>query len=237
MKKGFLHHEMMLFMVMALILSCSKSDPAPIVCYLTSSSMVGTFTYQETLVYDNSNHVVSIISEQPGFGGITATFVYASNGNLATGDFGDGTTATYVFDSNNRMILRTFAPDGKTLSLVYNATGQNTSRTFTDPTCATCGYHITYTYPNTSTHNYNAETYTDSGSTRSSTYEYDSKPNPYKLVLYSSTGTDNNVTQRVTTDGSGSSTVTYTYTYNDKGYPLTQVSSEGTTTTYAYNCK
>ena len=217
---------------------CSKKDPAPIVCYLTSyTDSSSSFTYTETLQYDDKNRVISTISTSNGLPLETTTFVYGADGNLSTADFGGGTTATFLFDGDNRMIKRTLAPGGATNVNTYNAAGQHISLVSTNPDCPTCGYTITYSYPNTTTHNYSTAIAVGSTYTYTTVYEFDSHPNPYKPVLYSSTGTDNNITKEIKTTNGISETTTSTYTYNDKGYPLTKISSNGVTTAYSYNCK
>ncbi len=223
-----------------LFTDCSKNDPATSVCYLTSSTLESSFgTDTETLTYDDKNRVISITSSSSGGAPLVSTYSYGSNGNLATATFFDGSTATYTFDSQNRMILQTNS-DGSTVTVSYNASGQPTSRVIADPNCATCGGTITYTYPNTTTHNYTSESFTSNsgtpGSSYASTFEYDNHPNPYKPVLYSSTGTDNNVTKQVYTSSTSNFTSTTTYTYNDRGYPITKTFSDGGTVSYTYNC-
>lgn len=217
---------------------CSKDEPGPVVCYLTGYTRTDVFgTFEETYTYNSKNQVVSIISND-GTVPSTTTYVYAANGNLQTATFADGSTQTFTFDSNNRMIQRVTMPGGLSLELVYNSTGQNTSRTYTEPGCGICGSTTTYTYPDATTHNYTSETSDNFGGTITTTYTYDTHPNPYKPMLYSSTGTDNNVTQRtVSFSGGAPTTFTFTYTYNDKGYPLTRVSNNGESETYSYNCK
>jgi YD repeat-containing protein len=226
--------------VVLLIGGCKKKDPAPVICYLTDYTEVnGSYNYSEVLTYNDMNKVIMIAVTVAGSPTDVYTYTYGANGNLATANFPGGETVSYTFDGQNRLVLRTTAPSGETSTYSYNASGQNILRVYNDPSCASCGFTYTYTYPNTTTHNYSQLHYVSAGgSSFTLTFEYDDHPNPYKPVLYSSTGSDNNVTKQVFTDDAGtSSTTTITYTYNDKGYPLTAASSSGALSTYSYDCK
>jgi hypothetical protein len=135
------------------------------------------------------------------------------------------------------MIQLVRSPGGETMTFVYNADGQPVFVTYVELNCSSCGYSREYTYPNTTTHNYSQETFTNSAESRVFTYTYDTHPNPYKpLPYFSRAETDNNITERAMTTSVGTTTTTFTYTYNDRGYPLTRTSSNGDATVYTYNC-
>lgn len=231
----------LVLMVLYLLAGClKKKDPAPVICYLTAFSQIaGTNSYYETYIYDDQNRVIMITALTSGSSPEVYEYTYGPDGNLAEANFGGGVTATYTFDGQNRLILRTVSPSGATTTYTYNAAGQNTVRNYTDPTCSSCGYTYTYLYPNTSSHNYSQLQGTlGSGTIFTVTFEYDDHPNPYKNLLYSSTGTTNNVTKEVFTSSTvGPTTTTTTYTYNDRGYPLSATTSSGNSRTYMYDCK
>jgi hypothetical protein len=218
------------------VISCSKNDPSPTACYLKSASTTGTIVYSETMSYNDKMQVIGIATAS-GVNSAMATYTYATNGNLATADFGDGTTGTYTFDGQNRITHWELSPAGYTWDYTYNGNSQHSTTTFTDPACSTCGYTVTYAYANATTNNYSTEVFVSSTDNYNVNFEYDNQPNPYKLVLWSSTGTDNNITKQVIVPVGPTITTTYSYQYSDKGYPTSKISSDGSRTTYTYECK
>ena len=224
-----------LLMGLIIIISCSKSDPKPSACYLKSASTTGATVYAETMTYNDKMQVISIATSSADT--VIATYTYAANGNLATADFGDGNTAVYTFDSQNRITHWELAPNGLTWDYTYNSSGQHLSTTFADPGCGSCGHTSTFAYPNTTTNNYAAEVFASTTNNYTANFLYDDKPNPYKPVLWSSTGTDNNVTKQVIIPAGATITTVFIYKYGDNGYPTSRISSDGNTTAYTYECK
>lgn len=218
-----------------LLFDCSKKeDPLPVICYPTKFiNAIGS----ETLTYNDSRQVIRIIDDNGASGTDTITFSYDANGDVLTGIFGDGRFWTYTHDSNHLLTQRLLTPGGEAMNWEYNDNGQITLITYVNPACGTCGYTRELTYVNSTTHNYTGETLTNATDVIAITYEYDSHPNQLRLVIDSSTRTDNNITSKVSVYSGGTANITYTYTYNERGYPLTQTSSTGVVNSYTYDCQ
>lgn len=229
-----------MLLVVWLATGCSNDEPVPATCTLKSTTRVeGSFNLTESYTYNDEAKVISIIgtSSSPSPLTYTHTFTYGSNGNLATADYGNGLTATFTLDSQNRVVLRTLMPGGMNSTYIYSASGQLIQRVYTDPTCSSCGYTRTYNYPDSTTHNYTQMQYVGTGGeVFTITYEYDNHPNPEKAIVFYG-GTTNNITKETYTDSVRTFVTTYTYTYNNKGYPVTSVSDQGSSKTYTYTCK
>lgn len=220
-------------LVLFLIAGCSGKDPAPVVCYLSTHAYSGT---TETYAYNDKNQVISIT--ESGAPTLTITYTYDANGDLKTGSFSDGTSANYTFDSNHQLIQQEYEPGDNVVTFAYNSSGQHISTIYTGPGCSgTCTTTWNYTYPDTTTHNASLLTVTNGPSTETYAYLYDDKVNPFKLVLYASTGSDNNITQVIFSNNGSPVTTSYTYEYNDRGYPTKKTSSDGSTETFTYVCK
>ena len=216
-----------------IIVGCSKKDPAPIICYLTTN-VFGSIT--DTYTYNDKNQVISIT--ESGTPTLIITYTYDANGDLKIGSFSDGTTYVYTFDGNHQLIKREYLAGDNVATFAYNSTGQHISTVYEGPGCSgTCTTTWTYAYPNTTTHNASLVTVNNGVSTETYAYQYDSKFNPFKPVLYSSTGSDNNVTQLIFSNNGSPITTSYTYEYNERGYPTKKTGSDSSVETFTYVCK
>lgn len=225
----------LLLLVSAVLLSeCSTKDPETPFCYLTGyteTPAVGTGG-TAAFTYNDKHQVISVLD------GSLTNFTYSSNGNVQTASISNGLTWTYAFDSNNRVIQRVTSPGDQTLTIAYNSNGQAVLITYVDPNCGPCTNTRELTYPNSTTHNYSEETFTNSAGIITFSYTYDTHPNPFKPVPYwlKVGETDNNIITQVMTSPGGITNYAYVYTYNQRGYPFLRTASDGGTATYTYNC-
>lgn len=233
----------------ALVVNCKKSETKAVICYPTTTIATSpgiTTLRTETIFYNSINQPTTYIYFS-GTTTITDIYSYDSKGNCILLVETSGTTTTsfaYTYDGNDRNIQR-----DKTVGVVlteratfqFNSTGQRTSSTFITysgtPPVPSAPTVTTYTYPNTTTKNSSKVTYA-SGAT--SLFEYDNKPNAFR-IFFPSRQPDNNVTKETYTSSGTTTIYTHTYQYNSNGYPTSDAFSVGTssssTTTITYNCK
>jgi YD repeat-containing protein len=173
----------------------------------------------ETFAYGNSK----LISITDDLGGVT-TFTYDQQGRVIARIFSNtSTTFTYTFsyDANDRVI----SVNGQFPTVYdYNSSGQLFKQSNSD------GSYCIFKYPNTATKNFSSIIYYDtSGNILSTkTYQYDTKQNPFYVLLYHyyDGQTDdlqrpNNVTQMTQTFPGRTVSLNYSYTYDRHGNPTT----------------
>lgn len=233
-----------LWALAALVLGCAENEVIPTptpasTCYPTSIITAdGAFIYNTVITYDDQNRIIKKV-RHGGSGTRSTVFLYDAKGDMVeTGPEG-ATDTFYTYDLNHRII--TESRDGYLFTYSYNASGQLVTVTFSSASCPSCIDTWTYTYPNTSTKNYNTLTTTYTGAPRTTHFEYDDKYNPAKRMELPSLATDNNMVRAVTTWDSFSEEVRYVYQYNESGYPTSVVTpidfSYGNLTIYTYECK
>lgn len=159
-------------------------------------------------------------------GWVGTTYEYNANGNLTY-----ASNWTFYYNSDNRLRQIGRPASEFTEDYTYNEFGQLssvTSKHFGNggPT-TTCSY--TYTYPNSTTHNFSQVVY---GNGAVETVEYDNNPNPFKYnwlqlgaayFLYWDRPcyqTDNNIIKSTYTEGTTKTITTNVYKYNELGYPI-----------------
>ncbi len=226
-------------------LRCTKdADPIKKICYPTMiTTSASGFTSAMSYSY-NSNHEVLSTSLTTTTGTnttvVTTAFTYNSDGQIISSSENSSSsgvsTGTYTYDINHNLKQEDHSAGGILQSSFiyhYNSTLQLIG--------------VEYAYfglgANTSTTNYEYQVPVARNpikiiSTTGAvwTYEYDTKPNPLK-VLFVSLQPDNNVTKLTYTSGGSTTTSVYTYQYDANRYPVSRTSSDGEAKTYAYDCK
>lgn len=234
----------LLMLCSGLIFECSEKDPAPPLCYLTATNFVSPLsTSALELVYDDQHRVVKVTQTASGVIRVSM-YTYDADSKLIGINHDDGNLSTFAYDSKGRMVVSTFYSQATTLTTIgsmtwtYSATNQPIMRVSELVDCAACGSTVYFTYPNSTTLNYTTVSIVPvNGETITSSYEYDNHPNPLRVMLHAVAWTDNNVTKITFTNNTGVETWVTSYTYNEKGYPITSVSTDGGSQTYIYNCQ
>jgi hypothetical protein len=228
-------------------LRCTKSaDPVKVDCFPTAISTSSTgVSSSVTYKYNGSNQVTATATTRTT-GVITVviqtTYTYDGDGNIIAASeiasSGSTTTRNYTYDIAHNLMQELVSVDGVPSSKTvyhYNSTLQLTGAEYTVYIGA--GSNTT-----TSTYEYAtpvARNPTKVASSQGATwrYEYDTRPNPLK-VLFVSIQPDNNVTRLTYTPAGGGATQTvYTYQYDGNGYPASRSGTDGETNVYSYQCK
>lgn len=227
-----------------LALGCAKDDPARVVCVPTSisSNKIGVSNVTTSYVYNKSNQVTSTTTSITGslVDAVVTTYTYDNDGNIISSSRNSNasgvTTAEYTYDISHNLIREDQSFSGVLQSSFlyhYNSTLQLIGADYTYYTgggSSTISTRYEYAAPVSRNP---TKILSNQGSTW--TYEYDTNPNPLK-VLFVSTQPDNNVTKMTYTSGSSTIT-TYTYQYDANRYPVGRVGSDGEITTYTHSCK
>ncbi len=239
---------MVLFLiVMTMFISCTKTtDPVKALCFPTTISSGTTgVSSTTTYLYNDKNQVTSkTVTSTTGTNTsvVERTFMYDSNDNIVTASesstTGGNAIINYTYDIAHNLTEENLLEDGIPVYknvYHYNATLQLTGVEYIRYIGA--GSSTTtaaYEYATPVARN---PTKTTSGTGNIWRYEYDTKPNPLK-VLFVSIQPDNNITRVTYAPTGGTATQTaYTYQYTSNGYPASRTGTDGESTEYSYSCK
>jgi len=219
------------FFIGFMLSSCSEDSEKPTTpCYLTSLTIEGNSinpshtTYFE---YDADNKIILQTDWWDVIGETSIEYTYANENLILSVDnqYQYQSRHTFLYDANNRLMRVESETESTSEDLTYNSSGQLIEFD---------GW--TFIYPNTTTNNFSSKQ-KDGDKVE---YEYDNKPNPYKLwhpgvhlLHFSSIATDNNP---IKTTVSGT-TRPNEYEYNDFGYPVRLVDFYGRRSSMEYSCE
>ena len=230
--------------LVVLALGCSKNDPVKVFCVPTvlTSNTIGVSSVITKYEYNGKSQVISttVSSSGPLSDVVETTYTYDGNGNIissSSNSMASGTTtAEYTYDISHNLIQEDRRSAGVLQSSFfyhYNSTLQLIGADYTYFTGGGSSMSSTrYEYATPVSRN-PTKILSNQGATW--TYEYDTNPNPLK-ILFVSTQTDNNITKMTYTSGA-STTTTYAYQYDANRYPTSRVGTDGETKMYAYTCK